>query len=1238
MTKMIARRLAVLLSLLVLTTATFAYYDPAVDKVLSGTVITNASLTKAKNAFDGNASTYFTGNNDKFQWVGLDLGQPYVITRLSYTPMPGTSGPDRCQLSLFEGANSPDFMDAMPLYLIPDKPAVSTSTAVNVNVSRGFRYVRYVGGAGSYGSIAELQFYGHAGEGDDSHFYQITNLPTLSIHVENEILPTSRGEDFTSRSVLIYENGTMVQDYPVQFRVRGNYSASPENKAYRIKFDDGKSHHMMKDSPTNESPTKAKKWVLINSWRDKTLMRNPVAWAVAKRAEMNWTPWSQVVDLVVNGDYRGTYTLADAVSVNPGRINVTDMTDWDTEGEYLTGGYFVEVDNNAGREPYWFSSSHRNPITVHDPDADVIQPVQFDYIRNTWNRMENIVFGNDYTDKEKGMRSVLDLESFLKYFLVSEYNGNTDMLCQVFFYKERGDDHFYTGPVWDAELALDDDATTYPANNRPEWTYPVRQTGDFGSFVTRVLSDPSAMTQLQEMWAKLRRKGLFEPEQVAADVDSLRYQLRSSAALNFIRWPYLNQYISLTPEIRGDWEKEVDVVRNYVRDRVAWMDNKLSYGKVRQENGIYQIGSGLDLCTFSQMVNQQGETKPKAVLTCDIDMNDYSEEFVPIGTSKNLFAGSLDGKGFTIYNMHLKGGDNVGLFGEVGACTLSNIIFDESCSVEGNNNVGMLVAYARNGSASISGVQNHGTVTAKADRAGGLVGYGRLLATLTLSTCSNTGTVTAQTNAAGLVAPAAGKITVSDSYNSGNVIGATEGKEFAFAEKSTVLNNCWDIKAMQTNNMSAGQVRNGYLTLQLNKGKETPVWRQNLDNGKTPDLWPVLRKNSGIVYDIDGCYTNSNGSGAKTYRYYNLVITKLQNGSNGTLQFSEFDILDATGSDVEDLTIYDGTEATVAHHNWPDAADNATSTKYCSGFNGYAYFLFDAGSNVVPTGYRITTANDNQRYPDRNPGSWKLYGSNQKLSDPDDASWVLLDEQVDNQTMKNVNFTPFDFPLEGVAPKGNRYFQFAIEAIREGSGVVQLSEFDLLDLNGNEVKPLSMYSTTAQGFANEEPANLVDDNLGSKYCGSFSQGNTLYIYIDAGKEVLLSGYRLTTGNDTQSSPGRNPSAWSLLGSNTRSTNPTAACWTLIDHREDDHTLTAVNYTPFDFLIDGPSPVPVPTQKPGDVNGDGKVDFADYDQLRRHLVGLPTDKINSEAADINRDGKVNAQDLVELILLFPKSTE
>ena len=1292
-----------LLFFLILSHSVTRAYDSTVDGLLTGTQIFSGTASRAAMAFDGDASTYYSTNASIFGWVGLDLGEPHVITRIAYTPAPGSQGAERMVLSLFEGANSPDFMDAVPLYLIAARPGTGTEMWADVRVSRGFRYVRYVGGAGSYTNIAELRFYGHAGEGDDSQFYQVTNLPTLSVHVENNVLPTNRGEDFDSRSLLIYEGGTMIQDYPILFRVRGNYSSTHENKAFRMKYNDGKSHHVMKGS-ANEAPAKCKKWVLINSYRDKTLMRNPVAWAMSRRAEMQWTPWSQVVDLLVNGCYWGTYTLADAVTVDSKRIDITEMTEWDTDDEYITGGYFVEVDNNASREPYWFTSAHGNPISVHSPDDDVIQTAQFRYIQNTWNQMEDIVFGANQTDPDKGQRSVLDMETFLRQFLTSEFNGNTDMLCQVFLYKERGDEHFYVGPVWDADLALENDQTTYPANERMDWTYKVRDTGNWTQFVGRVLSDPSVFGQLQQMWAQLRRKGNFEPDDVAADVDSLRALVRTSAGLNFIRWPYLNQWLSLNPRVEGSWEKEVDRVRDYVHDRVAWMDQMLSYGTVRQLNGIYQIASALDLCTFSQIVNEKGEKDAKAVLVADIDMTDYNDEFQPIGLYSAAFTGSFDGQGHTISGLHIAGTEAVGMFGYLGACTLRNIVFDETCSATGSNYVGMLGGYVRTGAVNISGIENHAAVTATEGYAAGLVGYGRLLATFNVSACSNTASISASYNAAALIGPSAGKVNVSNSYNTGTITGATEGKEFAFADKLTTIENCYALASMQTLALSPTQVDNGELCYLLN-GAGGDTWRQNLDNGRPHDPYPVLRRTSGRVYEKEGRYTNINAEAAK-YRYYNLVITQLQGGSSGALQFAEFDILDEVLDEVDGLTAYAGPDGYNDREGWASAADNSVYTKYCGFFSGQSAFLFDAGEEVDAYGYRIYTANDTDNYSERNPGSWKLFGSNTQLFDADDPGWVLIDERDDDHTLQATSYEPYDFyiphtlkalsldrhsamllPGEEVqlaatytptaiqnvslqwissdedvatvdqsgrvvavglgtaqifvlAPNistlrdtctvrvvsempGHRYYQLAIEEIQSGS-TIQFCEFDLLDQDGNEVSPLTCYYGTGTWIKDHSHADLFDDDIHTKYCAEFHSGTTLYIYIDAGEPVTLSGYRITTAADTQNYPGRNPRTWSLWGSNTQSQAPDDACWTLLDRREGDTTLGATNYTPYDFFFSYPQPV-----LPGDVNGDGKVDVLDYELLRLHLVGKPADGFVPDAADLNADGKVNAQDLVLL---------
>ena len=984
-------------------------YNADEDKRLTGTIIASSNLSTASRAFDDDPSTSFSTTYDTRQWVGLDLGSPHVITRISYLPSSSSDGPDRMLLSLFEGGNDPSFMDAIPLYLISQTPTTKGATSVDVNVSRGVRYIRYVGSAGSFCNVAELKFYGHEGEGDDSQFYQITNLPTLSIHVQDDIMPQNRGEDFESQSVLIYEDGKKLQEYPILFRVRGNYSASHENKAFRMKYNDGKSHHVMKDGQ-NESPVKAKKWVLINSYRDKTLMRNPVAWAMSKRAEMKWTPWSQVVDLIVNGDYHGTYTIADHVDVHEGRIEITEMSEADIDEETITGGYFVEVDNNADREPYHFYSTYGNPISVHDPDDDIMQPEQFQYIHDTWNNMESVVYSADFADPEKGMRSVLDMETFLRHILVSEFNGNTDMLCQVFLYKERVDDHFYVGPVWDADLALENDLTTYPANERMDWTYKVRDTGNWTGFVDRVLSDPSVFAQLQAMWAKLRKSGKFEPEDVAADVDSLRKEVRASANLNFIRWPYLTQSLSLNPEVPGSWEKEVDRVRDYVYNRVAWMDEMLSYGSVRQKDGVYQINTPLDLCLFAEIVNG-GENKADAVLNADLNMADFQSDFVPIGSSRVPYCGKFDGQGHTISNLNITGNDNVGFFGMVGSgADIQNLNLDATCSVSGANCVGGLIGYARNGSITVKQCGTAASVTATGGNAAGVIGYARRLAIVNVQESYNLGKIHADSLAAALIAPSDGKLYVSDCYNSGKVTGAIQGKEFAYSGYVLELQNCYDAYSNQVERVTPIDVMSGALCHLLNTGSGENIWRQNIDNGRKPDRHPVTKASSGVVFYKDGIYTNIDNE-MQGYRYYKWEVYAIRSGKSGIIQFAEFDILNQDGEEYPDLYIYSGTESNISYENWPNAGDDNVYTKYCGAFHSYAYFLFDANELVMPYGYRIYTANDTQVNSGRNPSSWRLYGSNTYTEDPDDECWELIDEQTNNSTLQAVNYTPFDFTL-----------------------------------------------------------------------------------------------------------------------------------------------------------------------------------------------------------------------------------
>ena len=49
-----------------------------------------------------------------------------------------------------------------------------------------------------------------------------------------------------------------------------------------------------------------------------------------------------------------------------------------------------------------------------------------------------------------------------------------------------------------------------------------------------------------------------------------------------------------------------------------------------------------------------------------------------------------------------------------------------------------------------------------------------------------------------------------------------------------------------------------------------------------------------------------------------------------------------------------------------------------------------------------------------------------------------------------------------------------------------------------------------------------------------------------------------------------------------------------------------------------------------MNGDGEVNADDYEALRLYIVGKSLDGFVPAAADLNEDGKINAQDLLKLV--------
>lgn len=552
------------------------------ERKLTGTVIgtsksmdydRNTASTKVNTrdmAFDGDVNTYFASYERSYTWVGLDLGQPHVITRIGWCPANRSQGNERIVLGVFEGSNSPDFMDALPLYIIPEKGTYRVMTYTDVSCSKGFRYVRYVGPSDQRCNIAEIEFYGHEGEGDESAVYRLTNLPTVSIHTENNVEPYDKEHNIVAIVTIISDKGKAVDTDSATVRQRGNYSVNFPKKPYRIKFN--------KKERVLDAPAKAKKWTLLSNYSDKTLMRNLLAFELSRCMGMPYTPYGQAVDLLLNGEYKGCYQLCDHVDVNKNRVNLIDTLAVEDPNAPVSTAFLVEVDAGASSEASWFMSARNNPVTIHYPDDDDITEEQYAYIKSKYNLMEQL------------WRNYLDLNTFLRHFLVGELSGNTDTYWSTYMYKHRENDTIFTGPVWDFDLAFENDDRTYPINSKSDYVYRSggSNAGNMKWFVDNiVVNNKPAKAKMLDIWGKMRH-GLINEEHLIGYINEMEDSLQQSQKLNFTRWPNLmNEYVHQNPVIWGSYEAEVQNVRRYLSERLLWMDNKLGY--TYEPDGIANI-------------------------------------------------------------------------------------------------------------------------------------------------------------------------------------------------------------------------------------------------------------------------------------------------------------------------------------------------------------------------------------------------------------------------------------------------------------------------------------------------------------------------------------------------------------------------------------------------------------------------------------------------------------------------
>lgn len=208
---------------------------------------------------------------------------------------------------------------------------------------------------------------------------------------------------------ILYDSGEYEKSNSgMTIKIRGNGSAYKNKKGFKIKLQ--KKEDLLF---RGDKKFKNKNWVLL---ADASSLNTVFGFMIAEIVDFAWTPKYEIVDLVINGQYRGPYILVESIEEDETRINVSDS------------GFIIERDNYGPVEaqyetidtpPVYFTTNLNKTFSFKFPDEDDITEEQIESITSCLNNFEESLSDGKYED-------YIDLNSWASWYIVQDVIGQSD--------------------------------------------------------------------------------------------------------------------------------------------------------------------------------------------------------------------------------------------------------------------------------------------------------------------------------------------------------------------------------------------------------------------------------------------------------------------------------------------------------------------------------------------------------------------------------------------------------------------------------------------------------------------------------------------------------------------------------------------------------------------------------------------------------------------------------------------
>jgi len=395
-----------------------------------------------------------------------------------------------------------------------------------------------------------------------------------------------------------------------KIKVRGNFSSTDTfpKKQFLIKLLTGDGD---KNAQEMIGMTASDTWILNGTQRDRSYLRNYIAMNTAGEIEP-YTPDIRFCEMVLKSEegylYMGLYGLYEKVERGEGRVEIQSAS---TGGDAALSSYILLRDRRdvtGYSMPVWATAheteehkANTNWINLEYPSSDKVTEAYWDSIQAEIETIERALYADNDADFIR-YRSLLDVDSFVDYFIINEFFSNYDAGWNSTFMYKDVNTKLKIGAFWDYDGAMD---------NFSETCLDIKEIVFSQSpWFDRLVQDPYFVDKVEKRYRQLRQS-ILSTETIQEKIEGASAFLEKPIRRDRCRWQ--GQYKLLLEDTaeadtgltiyrnKESWEEEVQRLEDVILLHGEYLDSDLAIKLIQQEKNrtpTYSVGGWLMIAVF----------------------------------------------------------------------------------------------------------------------------------------------------------------------------------------------------------------------------------------------------------------------------------------------------------------------------------------------------------------------------------------------------------------------------------------------------------------------------------------------------------------------------------------------------------------------------------------------------------------------------------------------------------------